>query len=53
LQGAIDMDKMSEMNRKMQKGDFDFNDYLVQTHTVRKMGGVSSMLKLIPGTVPY
>jgi hypothetical protein len=33
----------------MQKGDFDFNDFLLQTQSVRKMGGMSSMLKMIPG----
>jgi len=33
----------------MQKGDFDFDDFLLQSQSVRKMGGMGGMLKLIPG----
>ena len=33
----------------MQKGDFDFNDFLLQAQSVRKMGGMGGMLKMIPG----
>ena len=32
----------------MQKGSYDFNDFLVQAQTVRKMGGMN-MIKLMPG----
>ena len=35
----------------MQKGDFDFNDFLFQSQSVKKMGGMSSMVKLIPGNI--
>ena len=34
----------------MQKGTFDFNDFLLQSQSVRKMGGMAGMLKLLPGT---
>ena len=33
----------------MQKGDFDFDDFLLQAQSVRKMGGMGGMLKMIPG----
>lgn len=34
----------------MQTGDFDFDDYLLQVQSVKKMGGMQSMVKMIPGT---
>ena len=37
------------MSRRMQKGKFDFDDLLMQSQSVRKMGGLSSMLKMMPG----
>ena len=33
----------------MQTGDFDFDDYLLQVQSVKKMGGMQSMIKMIPG----
>ena len=48
-QGAIDADKAAMLGKKMQKGDFDFDDFLLQAQSVRKMGGMSGMLKMIPG----
>lgn len=48
-QGAVDADTAAKVGKKMQKGDFDFNDFLLQSQSVRKMGGMSSMLKMIPG----
>lgn len=33
----------------MQTGDFDFDDYLLQVQSVKKMGGMQSMMKMIPG----
>ena len=35
---------------KMQKGDFDFNDFLMQSQSVKKMGGMGGLLKMMPGT---
>lgn len=48
-QSAIDVDKAAQLGKKMQKGSFDFNDYLLQTQSLKKIGGMSSMLKMIPG----
>mmetsp|Transcript_27658 Transcript_27658/g.26468 ORF Transcript_27658/g.26468 Transcript_27658/m.26468 type:complete len:539 (+) Transcript_27658:39-1655(+) len=48
-QGALDSEKADKLGRKMQKGDFDFDDFLLQTQSVRKMGGMGGMLKMIPG----
>lgn len=33
----------------MQKGDFDFNDFILQSQSVRKMGGMGGMLRMMPG----
>ena len=49
VQGAIDKDQASVLGKKMQKGDFDFDDFLLQAQSVRKMGGMGGMLKMIPG----
>ncbi len=37
------------LQKRMQKGKFDFNDLLQQLGMVSKMGGMSSMLKALPG----
>ncbi|MFC1761601.1 signal recognition particle protein [Planctomycetota bacterium] len=38
-----------KMQKKMLKGTFGFDDFLKQMNTVKKMGGMKDMLKLIPG----
>lgn len=45
----MDLEKTSKLGRKMQTGDFDFDDYLLQVQSVKKMGGMQSMIKMIPG----
>ena len=35
--------------KKMQKGTFDLNDFLNQFKQIKKMGSLSSILKMIPG----
>ena len=49
-QGAIDAETASIIGKKMQKGDFDFDDFLLQAQSVRKLGGMGGMMKLIPGS---
>jgi signal recognition particle subunit SRP54 len=45
----IDEDKEKEMSRKLKKGKFDFEDYLESMNQMRKMGGISSILGMMPG----
>ncbi|MBO5292949.1 MAG: signal recognition particle protein [Lachnospiraceae bacterium] len=45
----IDADKEKEMAAKMKKGKFDFEDYLESMKQMRKMGGLSSILSMLPG----
>lgn len=45
----IDEDKEKEMAARMKKGKFDFNDYLESMKQMRNMGGLSSILSMLPG----
>jgi signal recognition particle subunit SRP54 len=38
-----------KMAKKIQKGRFDMNDLLAQLKNISKMGGLSSMISLLPG----
>ena len=44
----IDKDKEKDMRDRLKKGKFDFNDYLESMNQMKKMGGLSSMLGLMP-----
>jgi signal recognition particle subunit SRP54 len=48
-QEQFDEEQAQKMQTKMAKGTFGFDDFLKQMQSVRKMGGMSSMMKLIPG----
>ena len=45
----IDEDKAKEMSKKMKKAQFDFEDYLESMNQMKKMGGLSSVLGMMPG----
>ena len=45
----IDEDKEKEMMARMKKGKFDFNDYLESMKQMKKMGGLSAILGMMPG----
>ncbi len=45
----IDEDKEKEMMSRMKKGKFDFNDYLESMKQMKKMGGLSAILGMMPG----
>ena len=45
----IDADKEKEMASRMKKGKFDFEDYLESMKQMRNMGGLSSILGMLPG----
>lgn len=48
-QNAIDEEKAKEMEQKLRKASFDFNDFLDQMEQINKMGGVRDILNMIPG----
>ena len=45
----IDEETGKEMAGRMKKGKFDFNDYLESMKQMRKMGGIGSILGMLPG----
>lgn len=44
----VDTEKEKDMMSRLKKGKFDFNDYLESMQQMKKMGGLSSMLGLMP-----
>ncbi|MBO5509841.1 MAG: signal recognition particle protein, partial [Lachnospiraceae bacterium] len=48
-QNAIDEEKAKEMEQKLRKASFDFNDMLDQFDQMEKMGGMNDILKMLPG----
>lgn len=49
-QAEIDEDKAAELEKKIRKAEFDFNDFLEQMQQMKKMGGLNSILSMLPGT---
>ena len=49
VQADIDEEKAKEMEKKLRKSEFDFNDYLESFKQVRNLGGLSKMMNLMPG----
>ncbi len=49
VQIDMDEDKEKQMASKMKKGKFDFEDYLESMNQMKKMGGLSSILGMMPG----
>jgi signal recognition particle protein len=48
-QSDMDEEKAKELEQKLKKAEFDFNDFLYQMQQIKKMGGMSSILSMMPG----
>lgn len=48
-QEHVEEEEAEKMQKKMAKGKFDFDDFLKQMRTIKKMGGFKDILKMIPG----
>ncbi|NLL72848.1 MAG: signal recognition particle protein [Clostridiales bacterium] len=48
-EAQYDEEKAREMERKIKKAEFNFDDFLEQMGQVEKMGGISDMLSMLPG----
>ena len=46
---VIDQDEVMNAAKKMQKGNFDLEDFLSQLKQIKKMGPLENLLKMIPG----
>ena len=49
LGSAMDEDGMEDMKKRLKKKEFDFNDFLLSMDQMKKAGGLSSILGMIPG----
>ena len=45
----VDEEKAKQMTEKMMKNQFDFEDYLTSMEQMKNMGGLSSILSMMPG----
>ena len=49
-EAAIDQEQAAEMQKKLKKNGFlTFNDYLTSMEQMKKMGGIGSILNMLPG----
>ena len=48
-QSEIDEEAAMKMTQKMKKNQFDFEDYLTSVQQMRKMGGLGSIMNMMPG----
>ena len=48
-QESIDEEEAAKLVQKVGKAQFDFNDYLTSISQMRKMGGLSDILSMLPG----
>ena len=48
-QEEIDENKARELEQKMRKAEFGFDDYLESMNQMKKLGGLSSILSMMPG----
>lgn len=48
-QENIDEEKARELEQKMKKAEFGFDDYLESMNQMKKMGGIANMLQMMPG----
>ena len=46
---ALDIEEAEKLEKQLQKNKFDLDDYLAQLRQIKKMGSVSSLLKMLPG----
>ena len=47
--GAVDEKQAKKLTKKIQKGKFNFNDFLEQMESMKKMGSMKSLMGMIPG----
>lgn len=48
-QAQFDQEESDRLQKKIRKDEFDFDDFLSQLHTIKKMGNIKDLLGMIPG----
>lgn len=46
---VMDEEKARELSAKIKKSEFDYNDFLEQMRQIKKMGGMASIMGMMPG----
>ena len=46
---VADEEQAKELSQKLRKAEFDYNDFLTQMQQIKKMGGMGSILSMMPG----
>ena len=45
----VDEEQAKELSQKLRKAEFDYNDFLDQMRQIKKMGGLTSIMSMMPG----
>ena len=45
----VDEEQAKELSQKLRKAEFDYNDFLSQMQQIKKLGGMGSILSMMPG----
>ena len=45
----VDEEQARDLSQKLRKAEFDYNDFLTQMQQIKKMGGMGSILSMMPG----
>ena len=48
-EASIDEEQAAAMTKKLKKAQFDFEDYLMSMQQMKKLGGLSSVMSMMPG----
>ena len=48
-QEAMDEEEMKKMEKRVKDATFTLDDYLVQFESLKKMGGISEIMQMLPG----
>ena len=48
-QEQFDLEEAKKLQKKLQKNQFDFNDFLAQIQQIKKMGNIKDLAAMIPG----
>ena len=49
VEEVIDQEEVLKASKKMQKGDFDLEDFLNQLRQIKKLGPLENVIKMLPG----
>ena len=48
VQEQVDIEEAEKLEKKLRKADFDLNDFLSQLKTMKKIGSIESIMKMLP-----